>query len=208
MADRSDSSGKPAEKAQSGIGTLIILIVALLIATTTAGVLFEVTGLLQGETGSASDDAADQLSGQLAVVAATGDVENGTIEVITLTVKTDGSGTVDLRDATIQWVGPSGATTLVWAGSNSSGPSFGATLVNGDGPPVLTRESDRASLVIDPGTAVNATTTIDGRTVDIEETGPALEANTQVDLSLVTESTTTYRILVPVSLEGKSRVNL
>lgn len=208
MGDSSDSDRKAGEKAQSGIGTLIILIAALLIATTTAGVLFEVTGFFQGETESASDDTADQLSGQLAVVAATGDVENGTVELVTLTVKTAGSGTVDLRDATIQWLGPSGATTLVWAGTESSGPSFGATLVNGDGPPVLTRESDRASLVIDPGTAINATTTIDGRTVDIEETGPALNASTQVDLSLVTDSTTTHRLLVPVLLEGKSRVPL
>lgn len=205
----SDTGDRQETRAQAGIGTLIILIAALLVASIAVGVFFETTGFLSGKTTATSDDVSDQLNGRLEIVAVTGKVHDGTVEVVNITVKTASNGVVDLRNATIQWVGPSDATTLVWAGKNREGPNFGITKVSGSGTDrILDSESDRATITIDPGTAINATTTIDGQTVDIVETGPALEENDVVAVDIITDSTTSYRIRVDGSLEGRSRISL
>lgn len=193
-------------RAQAGIGTLIILIAALLIAAMAAGVFFETAGVLEGQTQETSDDVSGQLNGRIDVIVVSGQVQDGEIEVVNLTVKS--GGTVDLREVTIQWLGPSTTETLVWAGSDSDGPTFGVTMVEGDDDWVLDEDTDRAVLTIDPGTGINATTTIDGETVDIEETGPPLQENDEVTVNVVTDSQTTYDIRVPQSLGSSGTVEL
>lgn len=202
------TSRRREDRAQAGIGTLIILIAALLVAAIAVGVFFETTGFLSGKTTTTSDDVNDQLTGRLDIVAVTGEVHNGTVEVVNITVKPADDGAVDLRDATIQWVGPSEASTLVWAGRDATRPNFGITMVGGSSQRILNAATDRATITIDPGTAVNATTTIDGQTVDIVEPGPALRENDQVALALTTDSTTRYQIRVADSLDGRNRVGL
>ncbi|MFC7132886.1 MULTISPECIES: archaellin/type IV pilin N-terminal domain-containing protein [Salinibaculum] len=197
------------ERGQAGIGTLIILIAAMLIAALSVGVMFETTGLLQGKTASASGDVSDQITGQIEIIAVSGQVYDGTtVDVVNVTVKSADGKAVDLRDATIQWVGPSGAATLVWAGANATGPTFGITMVGSAGQRVLADDTDRATLTIDPGDAINATTRIDGQTVDIEETGAGLQPGDRVSVDIVTDSTTTYSLRVPDSLRGNETVGL
>jgi archaellin len=190
---------------------LIILIAALLIAATTAGVFFETAGLFRGETESTSEDVSNQLSGRLDVLAVSGRVYDGTaVEVVNITVKPSGDRPVDLRRATLRWLGPSGATDIVWAGTDPSGPTFGITMESTSDrtPGVLTAESDRATITVDPGDDINATTRIDGGTVDIASTGPALEPGEEVVLDILTESRTTYRLRVPEILRGNETVGL
>jgi flagellin-like protein len=199
------------DRAQSGIGTLIILIAALLIAAATAGVFFETAGLFRGETESTSEDVSNQLSGRLDVLAVSGQVYDGrVIEVVNITVKPSGDRAVDLRRATLQWVGPSGAADIVWAGSNASGPTFGITMEStADGAlGVLTAESDRTRIEVAPGDGINATTRIDGERVDIADTGPALEPGERVLVDILTESRTTYRLRVPEILRDNETVGL
>lgn len=197
-------------RAQAGVGTVILLVAALLVAATTIGVFFEVAGTVEDDTAAAGSNAAEEFTGQLEVLAASGTVDDGTIEVVNLTVKqgTD-SGTTDLRTATVQWIGPNGAETLTNAGTADDGPDFGiTTVVDEDGSgPVLSSDTDRAILTIDPGTGINATTTVDGRTVDIDETGPALEPGDRVTIDIVTDGETRYPISVPLELD-RSTVEL
>lgn len=194
-------------RAQIGLGTIIVLIAVLLVAVTTVGVFFEVAGTLQGDTETAGDATADRFTGRLEVVAATGTVQDGTVEVVNVTVgQATNRGVTDLREATVQWVGPAGAETLVWAGTDEAGPTFGITPVRDDDGSgrVLTSDSDRAVLTIDPGPGINATTEIDGETVDIRQVGPALEPGETVAVDVVTDETTSYRLRVPLTLEGES----
>jgi len=195
------------DRGQVGVGTVIVLIAVLLVAVTTVGVFFEVAGTLQGDTGAAGEAASDRFTGQLEVVAVTGTVQDGTVEVVNITVgQATQSGTTDLRDATVQWVGPGGAATLVWAGADADGPTFGLTTVRDDdgSGPVLDSVRDRAILTVDPGSGINATTEVDGETVDVRQVGPALEPGDTVDVAVVTDGSARYRIQVPLTLDGET----
>ena len=179
------------DRAQSGIGTLIILIAAILVATIAAGVFFDVAGLLEGRTVETSSDVSQQLDGRLEPVAVSGTVSGTTIDRVNVTVKlASGSGTVDLRDITIQWVGESDVATLTWNGTTTTGATFVIT-PHGDTGPVLDAATDRATLTVDP-----------------EDFGPALEAGDVVTLILITRAEKTYRLRVPDELGGRSSVSL
>ncbi len=180
---------RTAEKAQSGIGTLIILIAAILVATIAAGVFFDVAGLFSSETSATSEDVSQQLDGRLDVVSVSGSVSGSTIETVNVTVKLSSDrGTVDLRDATLQWVGPSSVETLT---AGSGAVSTFTITAHGDSSPVLDSETDRATLTITPAAF-----------------GPTLEAGDVVTLTLTTRSETVYRIQVPADLSRESSVSL
>jgi flagellin-like protein len=177
------------EKAQSGIGTLIILIAAILVATIAAGVFFDVAGFLGGETSATSEDVSQQLDGRLEPVSVSGTVSGTTIETVNVTVKLNSDrGTVDLRDATLQWVGSTDVETLT-AGSGV-GATFAITAYGGSDP-VLDDGTDRATLTIRPS-----------------EFGPPLEASDVVTITLITQSETVYRIQVPTDISRESSVSL
>jgi archaellin len=198
------------DRGQGAIGTVVVLIAALLIATMAAGALFETTDLLSSETDETSDEVRERLTGRLDVVAASGVVANGTVEAVNLTVRPAGSGTVDLRELTIGWVGPAGARTLVYASSNTTaGPNFGARAVGSSGL-VLESDRDRAVLTLDPGGEIDATHAVDGRTVDIATTGPALSPGGSVGLTFTTGSgsRTSHELRVPRPLPDQQRVAL
>jgi len=173
-----------------GIGTLIILIAAILVATIAAGVFFDVAGLLQSKSSSTSDDVSRQLDGQLEIVSVSGTVTNERVDTVNVTVAlSSSSGTVDLRAVTIQWVGTD-SETLVWSGSDESGPTFDVTTY-GNEDPVLTRDTDRATFTIDP-----------------DSFGSALTEGDTVRVTVVTRSEVTYRLVVPRSLSNRSVVSL
>ncbi|WP_340097869.1 archaellin/type IV pilin N-terminal domain-containing protein [Salinibaculum salinum] len=180
-----------ADRAQSGIGTLIILIAAILVATMAAGVFFDVAGLLQGETASTSEGVSQQFDGRLEIVSVSGEVSDDTVDRVNVTVKlSSDSGTADLSAATIQWIGPAGVETLTWDGQNTTGSTFGIT-VFGRPDTVLDAGTDRATFTIDP-----------------ETFGSALEPGDTVTITIGTDSELVYRLRVPRSLEGKSTVGL
>ncbi|MEF8785934.1 MAG: archaellin/type IV pilin N-terminal domain-containing protein [Haloarculaceae archaeon] len=180
-----------ADRAQSGIGTLIILIAAILVATMAAGVFFDIAGLLQGETESTSEGVSQQFDGRLEIVSVSGEVSNDTVDRVNVTVKlSSDSGTADLSAATIQWIGPAGVETLTWDGENTTGSTFGIT-VFGRSDTVLDAGTDRATFTIDP-----------------ETFGPALEPGDVVTITIGTDSELVYRLQVPRSLEGRSTVGL
>ena len=178
------------ERAQSGIGTLIILIAAILVATMTVGVFFDVAGLLSGQTSSASEDISDTFDGRVTIVAVSGHVANGEIDRVNVTIKpSSNDASVDLRAASVQWVGPSGVRTYVWNGSDDGGPTFGVTTYNDGGPEgVLSSDTDRATLTIEP---------------------PApLADSDRVSFTLVGETEISYRFRVPSPLPARSTVGL
>lgn len=180
-----------ADRAQSGIGTLIILIAAILVATMAAGVFFDIAGLLQGETESTSEGVSQQFDGRLEIVSVSGEVSNDTVDRVNVTVKlSSDSGVADLSSATIQWIGPAGVETLTWDGENTTGPTYGVTVFGGPDP-VLDSGTDRATF-----------------TIDVETFGPALEAGDVVSITITTNSELVYRLQVPRSVVGRSTVAL
>lgn len=127
------------ERAQVGIGTLVVFIAMVLVAAIAAGVLLDTGSMLQNDAEQTGREATDQVSNRLMVVGAVGHVTgeesntplkadedvmpNNTVDTVRLTVKlSPGSGPVNLSEATISWLGPTEATTLVHGGTADQAP--------------------------------------------------------------------------------------
>ncbi|WP_238398145.1 archaellin/type IV pilin N-terminal domain-containing protein [Halorussus salinus] len=113
-----------------GIGTLIVFIAMVLVAAMAAAVLLNTSGMLAEKAEETSFDSTNRVSNRLMVVSSYGHVTddvynsapkatqdimpNESVDTVELTVKlSPGSGTVNLSEATLSWVGPETATTLV-----------------------------------------------------------------------------------------------
>jgi archaellin len=184
------------ERAQSSVGSIILLIAALLIAAATAGVLFEVVGGFQSDAATASDKSADRVIARAEVVGATGHVNTtgNTVEAVTLVVKrAEGGGNMDLGDVVVGTTIGSGADAPVGSSTEVSltaltddDDSLSRGILNDDG--------DRAALRIDLAAL----------------TGTELRPSESGTIRLLSPdgATTTVRMSVPSSLSGETTVAL
>jgi flagellin-like protein len=128
------------ERGQVGIGTLIIFIAMVLVAAVAAGVLINTAGLLESTASDTGQDSQAQVSNQLTVVSAVGEVNSGNVTELNFTVmKSAGSGDIDLANATVQYQSTDKAETLSFsdtAGANAF------VVYNTDGATELTVSND------------------------------------------------------------------
>lgn len=120
----------PQNRAQVGIGTLIVFIAMVLVAAIAAGVLINTAGVLETRSEVVGQQSSQQVSNRLVVVSALGHVtpetndqltktgddaeENESLDAMKLTVVlSPGAGSVNLSAATIEWIGPNRVITLV-----------------------------------------------------------------------------------------------
>jgi len=186
------------EKGQVGIGTLIIFIAMVLVAAVAAGVLVNTSGLLQSKAEDTGSDAQAQVSNQIDVVSATGQVDstNGDIDTVTMVVKkSPGSDPIDLSAATIEYTSDSESKTLTYAGTPSAN-EFSTTLEKGDSAEVLDDSGERVKITIDASS--------------IESSPAGIEPGEEVTLRVVDQSgaTTVYGVNVPDVLTGQSYVRV
>lgn len=195
-------------RAQVGIGTLVIFLAMVLVASIAAGVLLNTTGVLQGQAGATGQESTAQVSDRLAVVGQTGSgVRDGAVGLVNLTITT-GAGTdaVDLRSVTVTWVDPHGSYNVVSdaATGTTSDATFHVTALSdpSDSLPVLDDSDDRMVLTFDLGSTDDSP--------GVEEFGHRLAAGEQANVLLTTESgsTTRVRLAVPRSLSGQQAVVL
>lgn len=204
VRDRS-GTGEHAGRGQIAIGTLIIFIAMLLVATITAGVLLNVAGILESETERTGEETTSQLSERLDVVAVTGeDIEaraDGTREIQRITVvvtNPSSSEDIDVTRLTAQWIGPNGAYSLRSNASTADPgqPTFSTTVFSDpDGTfPRLTSSEDKYGLVFEP--AAFAT--------------EGLAEGESAELTIWTSrgAATELRLTVPPSLAGRDSVEL
>jgi flagellin-like protein len=175
------------ERGQVGIGTLIVFIAMVLVAAIAAGVLINTAGFLQSQSEETGQQSSQQVTDRVQVISETGTVSGSTIDNVKLNVKkSPGAGDIDLTEATIQWIGPGGATDITIGSSD-------ITAVSGT-KSVLTADSDVFKLTL--GTSQFA--------------GDALETGESVTMDITTASggSTTVTIQVPESVSGESAVDL
>lgn len=161
MADRLDDESQETGRAQVGVSTLIIFIAAVLVAAATAGVLFQTVDLLESRSADAGNRVADEVGGDVSVVAVTGSVNETTTPATVDSVRVilSGGGNragngVDMRDAQIQVRTPAGQSVLSYS---DAGPTrettFGVdVLSDSDGSAPLLNDDDRFAVVVDTGT--------------------------------------------------------
>lgn len=188
-----------AERGQVGIGTLIVFIALVLVAAIAAGTIINTAGLLQTQAEETSQDSSDQVADNINIIGEVADVNNASDEDVDtdeqrayttrLTVqRSPGSGTIDLSQLSIQYVGEQGFANLVHPTKAINGDDLSdvdevedvylveiiASETRSD--PVLTEDADRYDLVIPQGVTID----FDGDTIqrdDLDGDGDVVETD-------------------------------
>ncbi|WP_436929770.1 archaellin/type IV pilin N-terminal domain-containing protein [Halosimplex halobium] len=225
-----DNERNERDRGQVGIGTLIVFIAMVLVAAIAAGVLINTAGFLQTKSEETGQQSGQQVTNRLQVSAATGsNLSDASVGIVNLTVKkSPGASNIDLENATVQWVGPSGTYNLV----NSSVDAAGADGHFGIVPfkdadsshPVLNDPDDRMVMVFDIGhddVAVDDDMSLDDATRMKSTSGAAsgdgetffgdqVPEGASINVKITTKSgaTTSEQLTVPETISGAEAVQL
>ncbi|GAA0232771.1 archaellin/type IV pilin N-terminal domain-containing protein [Halobaculum roseum] len=194
------------ERGQVGIGTLIVFIAMVLVAAIAAGVLINTAGFLQSKSQETGQQSSKQVSDRLQEVSTVGNVNSAgdAVDIVNVTVtQAPGAGEIDIHNATVTWIGPSGTDQLIanttaeyesLPGSLQSNEfSYQTVKDSDDSNNVLNDADDRLNLVFD-------TSVING------ELGEGSEVTIKVNT--MAGATTSIRFTVPESLGNKEAVEL
>jgi len=219
-----ERNGDSERRGQVGIGTLIVFIAMVLVAAIAAGVLINTAGFLQTKSEETGQQSGQQVTNRLQVAAATGanlDSQTGVGSVNITMKKSPGASNIDLENATVQWVGPSGTYNLVNASVEASGADghFGiSAFKDSDGSkPVLNDPDDRMIMIFDLGSDEVSTDNAIYASAGEGETGAGYEyfgskvpEGASVNIKVTTKSgaTTTEQLTVPETISGESAVQL
>ncbi|QCC48190.1 archaellin/type IV pilin N-terminal domain-containing protein [Halobellus limi] len=186
------------ERGQVGIGTLIVFIAMVLVAAIAAGVLVNTAGFLQATAEDAGQESVNKVTNRVDVVNTHGQVQDSSIENITMTVRlAAGSGAVDMNETSIKYISDETVQTLTnttagAAKGNADDTNFALTKITDDDGSfgVLNSQEDRYNVHIN-ATAIEGSSGLD--------TGEQV----RLDITSRTGGTTQVILTMPQQLAGK-----
>ena len=197
MMDFTQLSDGSENRAQVGIGTLIVFIAMVLVAAIAAGVLVNTAGFLQATAEDTGQESVDQVTERLDVINqhATVNSSGEGIGFLNLTVGlASGAGAVDMDDTTVKYISDSEVRTLTNSSDATAGDTvFKVTAIeetdSDDSYGVLNSDEDRYEVVIN-STAI--------------EPDNGLTASEAVQLEITTQAggTTDVVLTMPDQLAG------
>ena len=204
---RGGQSRSERRRAQAGVGTLILLVALLLLAAIAAGVFLNVSQVFQGQSEETGEAVREQLTGEVSVVATTGNVTtvDGTtgVDRVRFILTVGGSGQrLAIDETLVVWAGPDGSYQLTAAAdpdnpASIDGSEFAYVVEqdNDGSAPILNARSDRIAVVVRVGSF---------------GTDAVVEPGDAVSVTFVTPdgSQTVVRISVPQSVSGRDSVVL
>jgi flagellin-like protein len=177
------------DRAQVGIGTLIVFIALVLVAAIAAGVLINTAGLLQNQAESTGQESTEQVSSGLEVVSASVGVDSSSppspnaAPELTLQLSA-GSDPVDLAELRIDVAGDTGGVTSLISGDGYTTSS--GVLEDGSefGTITLSAFNSGNSNLLDAGDEVQLTiTTADGsQTTEIIKVPDPIEGTGEIQI--------------------------
>ena len=211
------------DRGQVGIGTLIVFIAMVLVAAIAAGVLINTAGFLQTKSQQTGEQSGEQVTNRIQLASITSQNISGStnrvVQVNATASRAPGADTINLKEVTIQWVGPEVVKTLKHGGAETLGSDgtgdlnyavrpnathFTTTILKnaaGGANDVLNSDADVVRFSFAAGSGASASG---------EGITNGLDPGDQVTLRVVTASNgrTVQSISVPDSLTGKSVVSL
>jgi flagellin-like protein len=188
----------PESRGQVGIGTLIVFIAMVLVAAIAAGVLINTAGFLQSKGEATGQESTSGVVNRLQITSITGTVSSGQISKVKMTVtQAPGADSIDLKQVTVQWVGPSGSHDVVHDSLSGDATFSVSKFKDSDGSkPVVNDPDDRLIMTFDlTATSASYQELSGGDTV-------------RVQMSPASGTVTSTTLVVPESLKGKNAVTL
>lgn len=177
------------DRAEVGVGTLIVFIAMVLVAAVAAAVLINTTGVLQQRAQSTGKEATQEVASNLKVLNVYGTRNSSSVNIYTLNANVElaaGALPMDLTKLIIRYSDGTNVVTYPYGS-----PNFSPTWIRGTNTSAVMQPGDLVQLQFNLGTLLGPRTPV--QVSLIPETGSPVQADFKTPATYGTDTTITLR---------------